>query len=165
MPESRGETALTLENLNRMAEDVRSDSGPGSTTRAFNEELIATFRAQGGRMPGELEGSRFLLLTTTGARSGRERTTPLAYVKLDDRVLIVASKGGAPSHPAWYHNLVAHPDVTVERDGAEYRARAVVIEGDERDALYDRIARKITQFAEYQRRTPRRIPLVELVAD
>src|SRR5918998_4809415 len=97
---------LTMNNLNRMAEEVRSDGGPGSTTKAFNEEVIAAFRAHDGRMPGELEGSRFLLLTTTGARSGRQRTTPLAYVKLDDRILIVASKGGAPGHPAWYHNLV-----------------------------------------------------------
>ena len=154
---------LSLQNLTRMAEDVRSEEGPGSTTKAFNEELIAEFRAHGGRMPGELEGSRFLLLTTTGARSGRQRTTPLAYVKLDGRIIIVASKGGAPSHPAWYHNLVAHPRVAVERDGAEYQAEAVVIEGPERDELYERIAGKISQFAEYQRRTTRRIPLVELV--
>ncbi len=104
------------------------------------------------------------LLTTTGARSGKQRTTPLAYIKLDDRILIIASKGGAPEHPAWYVNLVANPTVTVELGAETYQATATTITGEERDELFARVAAKISNFADYQQRTDRVIPVVELKA-
>lgn len=163
MPETAEPGALTVDNLNRMAEEVRSDGGPASTTRSFNEALIDEFRANGGKLTGELARARFLLLTTTGARSGRRRTTPLAYLPVDGRIVVIASMGGAPSSPAWFHNLVANPDVTVERGTETYAARAVVTEGADRDDLFAKVSAKISNFADYQSRTTRVIPVVELV--
>lgn len=153
---------LTGANLQAMSEDVQADGGPSAITKAFNETLIAEFRANGGVLAGEFERARFLLLTTTGAKSAKRRTTPLAYVKLDDRILIIASKGGAPKHPAWFLNLVANPEVTVELGPEAYQAEAVVLQGAERDELFARAAAKISNFAEYQTRTDRVIPVVEL---
>lgn len=153
---------LTMANLGKMSDEVRSETGPAATTRTFNESLIAEFRASGGVLSGELARARFVLLTTKGAKSGRERTTPLAYSKVEDRILIVASMGGAPSSPAWYHNLVAHPEVTVEIGAETYRAQAVVTEGADRDGLFAQISAKLPVFAEYQNRTTRLIPVVEL---
>ena len=162
MAETAEPEALTVDNMNRMAEEVRSETGPASTTRSFNEALIAEFRANGGRLSGELARGRFLLLTTTGARSGRQRTTPLTYLVIDGRIVIIASMGGAPASPAWFHNLVAHPEVTVELGGETYRARAVVTEGPDRDDLFAKVCAKISTFADYQARTTRVIPVVEL---
>jgi deazaflavin-dependent oxidoreductase (nitroreductase family) len=154
---------LTLKNLlDGLAGEIRSPEGPGAVTRLFNQTLIEEFRANGGRLSGELATSPFLLLTTTGARSGRRRTTPLAYLSLGGRIVIIASKGGAQTHPAWYLNLVAHPEVTVELGEETYPAQAVVIEGSERDRLYAEIASRMPAFADYERRTDRRIPVVEL---
>ena len=156
---------LTVANLEAMSEDVRSNGGPSETTRAFNQSLISEFRANAGVLSGDFARARFLLLTTTGARSGKQRTTPLAYIKLDDRILIIASKGGAPKHPAWYANLVANPMVTVELGADTYQAVAITIVGEERDELFARVAAKIPNFADYQQRTDRVIPVVELKAE
>jgi deazaflavin-dependent oxidoreductase (nitroreductase family) len=154
---------LTFSNLlDGLAGEIRSDSGPGGFTRSFNEALIAEFRANAGKLSGEFANAHFLLLTTTGARSGKQRTTPLAYIPIDGRILIVASKGGASTHPAWYWNLIAHPEVTVELGAETYAAEAVAIQGQERDALYAEIASRVPTFAEYQNRTERVIPLFEL---
>lgn len=155
---------LTVANLEAMSEDVRSEGGPSETTRSFNQSLISEFRANGGVLSGDFARARFLLLTTTGARSGKQRTTPLAYIKLDDRILIIASKGGAPTHPAWYVNLAANPMVTVELGDQTYQATAITITGPERDELFARVAAKIPNFADYQQRTDRVIPVVELKA-
>lgn len=155
---------LTVANLEAMSEEVRSEAGPSSTTRAFNHSLISEFRANKGVLAGDFARARFLLLTTTGAKSGKQRTTPLAYVKLDDRILIIASKGGAPKHPAWYVNLAANPTVTVELGADTYQATATTITGPERDELFARVAAKIPNFADYQLRTDRVIPVVELLA-
>jgi len=155
--------ALSVENLSRMADDVRSAEGPGATTKAFNEALISEFRAKGGKLHGELSRARFLLLTTTGARSGRKRTCPLAYFVLEDRLVVIASKGGAPTSPAWFANLVANPGVTVELGAETFEATAVVLEGEDRDRLFEQVASKSRQFAEYQQRTTRKIPVVQLV--
>jgi len=103
-----------------------------------------------------------LLLTTTGAKSGTLRTTPLVYLPDGDRLVVIASKGGAPTHPAWYHNLVAHPDVTVEVGSEMLPVRAAVLSGEERDRLYARQAALRPAFAEYQAKTTRRIPVVAL---
>jgi len=129
----------------------------------FNRGIIEEFRANGGKVGGPFEGAPILLLTTTGARSGARRTTPLAYLADGDRILIFASKAGAPTHPAWYHNLLAHPEVTVEIGGETRAVRAVVLTGDERDRLFAQQARRMPGFAEYQARTSRVIPVVALV--
>jgi deazaflavin-dependent oxidoreductase (nitroreductase family) len=128
----------------------------------FNQQLIAKYREHGGQIDGPFTGRTLLLLTTTGARSGRERTTPVAYTRDGDNLVIIASKGGAPEHPAWYHNLVAHPEVTVELGAERFPARAVVPEGAERDRLFAQMATKMPNFARYQENTARQIPVVVL---
>jgi len=128
----------------------------------FNQRIIAEFRANGGTVGGPFAGAPMLLLTTTGARSGEQRTTPLVYLPDGDRLVVIASKGGAPTHPAWYHNLVAHPDVTVEVGSETLPVRAAVLSGEERDRLYARQAALRPAFAEYQAKTTRRIPVVAL---
>jgi deazaflavin-dependent oxidoreductase (nitroreductase family) len=154
---------LTQSNLlDGLAGEIRSSDGPGEFTKGFNEALIDEFRANGGVISGELSNARFLLLTTTGAKSGKQRTTPLVYIPIDDRILIIASRGGAADHPAWYWNLLAHPEVMVEIGTDTYPALAVPIEGEERDRLFSEVASRIPTFADYQRRTDRVIPVFEL---
>ena len=126
----------------------------------YNQRVIEEFRANGGVVHGR--GSSLLLLTTTGAKSGQQRTTPLAYTRDGDHYIILASKGGAPTNPAWYHNLVANPTVTVELPGRSFQARAVVTEGEERQRLFDAQAQVMPAFAEYQRNTTRQIPVIAL---
>jgi deazaflavin-dependent oxidoreductase (nitroreductase family) len=93
----------------------------------FNDGIIEQFRANAGQMTsGPFAGRSLLLLTTKGAKTGEARTSPLAYSRDGDRLVIIASKGGAPTHPAWYHNLRAHPEVTVELGAETFRARATV---------------------------------------
>ncbi|MFC4051743.1 nitroreductase/quinone reductase family protein [Actinomadura syzygii] len=130
----------------------------------FNTEIIEEFRAGGGRVGGPFEGGRLLLLTTVGARSGAPHTTPLGY--LPDgvgRVLVIASAGGAPKHPAWFHNLVANPRVTVESDAFTYEADAVVLTGAERDRAFARAAEADPGWARYEAAAGRRLPVVALV--
>ncbi|WP_433226280.1 nitroreductase/quinone reductase family protein [Actinomadura formosensis] len=130
----------------------------------FNRQVIAEFRANGGRVGGPFEGGRLLLLTTTGARSGARHTTPLGYLPDGDgRVLVIASAGGAPKNPAWFHNLVAHPRVTVESGAFTYEADAVVLEGDERDAAFARAVEADPGWGEYAARSGRTLPVVALV--
>jgi deazaflavin-dependent oxidoreductase (nitroreductase family) len=124
--------------------------------RAANRKLIAEFRAAGRR----LEGRPLLLLTTTGRRSGEPYTTPMMYVRLDDRLLVIASAAGAPKHPDWYRNLEADPAVTVEVDGGEHAATARP--AADRDALFARIVEQYAFFADHQAGTDRTIPVVEL---
>ena len=129
----------------------------------FNQQLIAQFRANGGQIvTGMFKGAPLLLLTTTGAKSGQPRTTPLAYTRDGDRWVIIASNGGAPTNPAWHHNLVARPTAAVEVGGATFPVRARVAAGAERDRLYDQMAAQMPGFAEYQRKTTRMIPVVTL---
>jgi deazaflavin-dependent oxidoreductase (nitroreductase family) len=128
----------------------------------FNQRIIAEFHANGGTVGGPFAGAPMLLLTTTGAKSGTLRTTPLVYLPDGDRLVVIASKGGAPTHPAWYHNLVANPDVTVEVGSETLPVRAAVLFGEERDRLYARQAGLRPAFAEYQAKTTRRIPVVAL---
>lgn len=129
----------------------------------FNQALIGEFRANGGKISsGPFAGGNLLLLTTTGAKSGKERTNPLVYFKDGDRIIIVASKAGAPTNPDWYYNLVAHPQVTVEVGSERFQARAVVAEAAERDRLFTEIARNNAGFARYQEKTSRQIPIVIL---
>lgn len=147
-----------------LADDIRSDAGPGQATGSYNRAFIAHFRANGGAMPGDLGLVPWMLLTTTGAKSGRERTVPLAFFDRDGRIFIIASRGGAAVHPAWFHNLVANPDVVAEFGDAPVPSTAVVLEGDERDEVFTWVCEQNGTFAKYQSRTERTIPVIELVA-
>jgi len=128
----------------------------------FNQRIIAEFRANEGKVGGPFAGAPMLLLSTTGAKSGQRRTTPLVYLPDGDRFTIFASKGGAPQHPSWYHNLVAHPDTMVEVGTETIPVTATVITGEERDQLYAKQAGLRPAFGEYQAKTTRRIPVVAL---
>lgn len=128
----------------------------------FNQDLINEFRANNGVVTGVFANRPLLLLTTTGAKSGQPRTMPLVYTTDGDRIVVIASKGGAPTSPDWYHNLLANPEATVELPGETFRVRATVAEGAERQRLYDRQAALMPAFAEYQQKTTRQIPLLIL---
>jgi deazaflavin-dependent oxidoreductase (nitroreductase family) len=133
------------------------------TTNDWNSEIIEHFRANQGTMhSGPFKGGQLLLLTTSGARSGRLHTNPLAYTRDGDRYVVIASKGGAPTNPDWYHNVVANPAVTIEVGPERFPATARVAEGEERDRLYAAQAAVMPGFAEYQRHTRRRIPVITL---
>jgi deazaflavin-dependent oxidoreductase (nitroreductase family) len=128
----------------------------------FNAKIIEEYRSTGGKLSGGLAGAPILLLTTTGAKSGKQRVNPLAYLPDGDRVLVFASKAGAPTNPDWYHNVLAHPDVTIEIDGETRPVRAVVIDGAERDALFARQKAAMPGFADYEAKTDRVIPVIAL---
>lgn len=129
---------------------------------SFNQQIIEEFRANGGKAGGPFEGGDLLLLTTTGARSGTEHTVPLGYVRDGDLLLVVGSAGGAPRHPAWYHNLLAHPVVRVELGTEVFEANAVPAEGARRAELFELVVRAAPGYAGYQARTGRALPVVTL---
>jgi deazaflavin-dependent oxidoreductase (nitroreductase family) len=128
----------------------------------FNQNVIEEFRTNGGKVGGMFEGAPMLLLTSTGAKSGRQHTTPVVYTRDRDRLVIVASKAGAPTNPAWFHNLVANPEVTVEVGAETFPMRAVVTQGEERTRLFDAQAALMPNFAEYAKNTTRVIPVIAL---
>ena len=128
----------------------------------FNAAIIDEFRANAGKVGGPFEGAPMVLLHTRGARSGAEHVNPLVYQPVGDDLAIFASKGGAPTHPDWYHNLVAHPDVTVELGPDTVALRARVAEGDERERIWSRQKEVMPGFADYEAKTPRVIPVVIL---
>ncbi|MER7246209.1 nitroreductase/quinone reductase family protein [Kribbella sp. NPDC000426] len=129
----------------------------------FTAQLIDEFRANAGQVGGPFENSRLLLLTTTGARSGQPRTAIVGYYPDRDRVLVVGSAGGSPNHPAWYHNLLADPEVTVDLGLFTYQATAVVLRGAERDEVFARLVEADPGWGDYQAQTTRTIPVVALV--
>ena len=130
----------------------------------FNSDLIDEIRATKGHLTsGPFAGRQVLVLTTTGAKTGAKRETPLVYSRDGNDIVIIASMGGAPSHPAWYHNLVANPRVTVEVDGERIDATAHVADSDERRRLYDQHAELHPSFTEYEAKTGGRvIPVIVL---
>jgi deazaflavin-dependent oxidoreductase (nitroreductase family) len=128
----------------------------------FNTKVIEEFRSNAGICGGFFEGKPMVLVTHTGAKSGVRRTTPLVCSTDRDRIVIIASMGGAPTNPAWYHNLVAHPEVTVEHGTETYTARATEVHGDERQRLYDQQAAIMPFFTEYAAKTDRIIPVLVL---
>ena len=128
----------------------------------FNTGVIEEFRANGGKVGGMFEGAPLVLVTHKGAKSGTERTTPLVCSTDNGKVVIVASMGGAPNNPAWYHNMVANPIVTVETGSKTYQARAVEVPGGERQRLFDQQAEAMPQFKEYAANTSRTIPVLVL---
>jgi len=128
----------------------------------WNKDTIDRFRAQGGKGVGPF-GDKLLLLTTRGAKSGTVRTTPLVYHRDGDRYVIAASKGGAPSHPSWYHNLVKHPDAEIEVGTEKFKVRArPIAKGPERDRLYEAHGENFSAFRDYPKKTSRVIPVVVL---
>jgi deazaflavin-dependent oxidoreductase (nitroreductase family) len=133
-----------------------------TTVNDFNRNLIAEFRAGEGKVSGPFEGAPLLLLTTTGAKTGRKHTTPVVYQQDGDRIVVFGSKGGAPSHPAWYHNLVANPTVTVELPAETFEARAVTVEGGERDRIWSAQKELMPGFKDYEAKTDRQIPVIVL---
>ncbi|MGK8520236.1 nitroreductase family deazaflavin-dependent oxidoreductase [Nocardia asteroides] len=129
----------------------------------WNTQIIEEFRANQGKVGGPFAGRELLLLTSTGARSGRRRTTPLAFIRDGDDIVVVASKAGAPTNPDWFHNVSADPEVTLEIGTETLRATATPItEGPERDRLYAAMVEVMPGFAEYQEKTDRVIPVVKL---
>jgi len=132
--------------------------------RMFVASHIGLFRLSGGRIGSSMMGGRVLLLTTTGNKSGKPRTVPVMYFELDGKRYVIASFGGSPQHPAWYKNLAAKPDVTVEVKGRRYAARAVVVEGEERAKVWALAVSQMKQFDGYEKKTDgkRQIPVVAL---
>lgn len=128
----------------------------------WNQQIIAEFRANDGKVGGPFEGAPMVLVTHTGAKSGTERTTPLMYLPNGDDIVIFASKAGAPTNPDWFHNLVANPDATAEVGTETFAVRARVAEGAERDDLWSRQKTAYPQFQEYEDSTDRVIPVVVL---
>jgi deazaflavin-dependent oxidoreductase (nitroreductase family) len=133
-----------------------------SNQNEYNRKLIEDFRASRGVSADPFAGRPLLLLTTTGARSGQRHTTPLMYVPDRDRLLVIASNAGAPAHPHWYRNLLAHPEATVEVGADTFEVRAVVLEGAERQQLWDRIVASYPFFTDHQAKITREIPVVAL---
>jgi len=128
----------------------------------FNRNLINDLRTNGKPTSGPFLGRNVLILTTKGAQSGEVRENPLVYTRDGDHYVIVASKGGAPTHPAWYHNLVQHPEVTIEVGKDKFKARAHVAQGDEHERLYTHHADINPTFHDYRKRTTRKIPVIVL---
>ena len=130
--------------------------------KEHNRQLIEEFRATRNQVGGPVEGRHLLLLTTTGARSGKLRTTPMMYIPDGERLLVVASNAGAPNHPDWYRNLVGHPHVTLEVGTESFDTTAVGPEGEERQQLWIRIVELYPFFAEHQAKITRQIPVIVL---
>lgn len=128
----------------------------------FNKQIIEEFRNNDGRVGGPFAGRPLLLLNSIGAKSGEPRTSPLVYTMDAGRYIIIASKGGAPTNPDWYYNILANPLVTLEVGREQFQARATVANDEERDRLFAQMAEQMPGFAEYQQKTTRKIPVVIL---
>jgi len=133
-----------------------------SDPNEWNNSIIAEFRANGGKVGGRFADRPLLLLHTTGAKSRQQRLNPVAYTTDGDRLVIIASKGGAPTNPDWYYNLVANPLVNVEVGTEQFQAHAAIPAEPERIRLFNQMATAMPGFAEYQRKTTRLIPVVVL---
>ena len=128
----------------------------------FNEQIVEEFRANDGVVGGPFDGATLLLLHTTGAKSGKERVSPLVYRTDGDHLVVFGSKGGAPTHPDWYRNLVANPKASVEVGTDRFDVVAHTAEGDERTRIWEQQKHDVPQFAEYEKNTDREIPVVVL---
>jgi deazaflavin-dependent oxidoreductase (nitroreductase family) len=127
-----------------------------------NRAIIDEFRANDGKLGGNFEGAPVLLLHSTGAKSGKPRVNPMMYLRDGERLVVFASKAGAPTNPDWYHNLVANPDATVEVGAETFAVHATVLIGAERDRLFAKQAQLYPGFKDYEARTTRTIPVVAL---
>lgn len=128
----------------------------------WNDKIIEEFRSNGGRVGGNFAGAPLLLLHSTGAKSGQQRISPMMYLPDGERFLVFASNAGADSHPAWYHNLKANPDASVEVGTSTRKVRATDLEGAERNSFYEKQATLYPGFATYQEGTDRVIPVIAL---
>ena len=128
----------------------------------MNKQIIEEFRANDGKVGGYFANNTLLLLHTTGAKSGKERINPLATFEAGDRLVVLASKGGAPSNPDWYYNVVANPEVSVEYGTEAFQARATVTSEPERSELFEKMVSKMPGFGEYAEKTTRVMPVVTL---
>ena len=128
----------------------------------LNQAVISEFRANQGRVSSPMEGMPIVLLTMTGAKTGRTLTRPLCYSRDGDRIVIIASYGGAPHNPPWYHNLLANPVVTVEVGTEKFKARATQVHSAERDRLFAAQSKLMPFFTDYQNKTKRQIPVLTL---
>jgi deazaflavin-dependent oxidoreductase (nitroreductase family) len=133
-----------------------------SEFKEWNRKIIDEFRANGGKVAGMFDGKTLLLLHTKGAKSQQERINPLAYVRDGERFVVIASKGGAPTNPDWYYNVLATPEVTVEVGTETFRVHARVAEERERTRLYNKMAEIMPGFEDYRRKTTRKIPVIVL---
>jgi deazaflavin-dependent oxidoreductase (nitroreductase family) len=133
-----------------------------SSVSEWNKAIVEEFRANSGKVGGQFADRPLLLLHTTGAKSGQQRINPLVYSTEGDRLVVVASKGGAPTNPDWYYNVIANPLVTVEVGTEQFQAQAAVAEEPERTHLFDQMAAEMPGFADYQRNTPRILPVITL---
>ena len=146
-----------------MSDQKSSGADAERAVNDWNAKVIEEFRANEGKVGGNFEGAPDVQLHTTGAKSGAARVNPMMYMNEGGRVYVFASKAGADSHPDWYHNLLAHPLVSVELGTERYDAKAVNVVGAERGRVYAEQANHFPGFAEYQEKTTRIIPVVELV--
>ncbi|WP_283633342.1 nitroreductase family deazaflavin-dependent oxidoreductase [Mycolicibacterium poriferae] len=137
----------------------------GSALADFNQAIIDEFRANDGVVGGPFEGATLLLLHTTGAKSGQPRVSPLAYLTVDGKMIIIGSYAGAPKDPAWVHNLRAHPRARIEVGTDAYDVAVRELPAGERDATYPKVTEMAPAFAEYQAKTTRVIPLFELTRE
>jgi deazaflavin-dependent oxidoreductase (nitroreductase family) len=166
----KGKPDFTWAELNEMADEQRSDDGPGSArwnaegsfVKDYNAAFIEEFRTNGGKIEGEIGFFDFTLITARGAKTGKPRTVPVAYYRVADRLVILASMGGSHRHPPWYHNILANPEITVEIGTDVFTATVVVTEGSDRQAVFDAICEEQPVYRDYQSRTQRLIPVIEL---
>jgi deazaflavin-dependent oxidoreductase (nitroreductase family) len=158
---------LTVAELAKLTEEVRAPGGPpkdAQHTKRFNEAMVAALRAAKYHIDGELSVFPLLILTNKGAKSGAKRENPLAYFVVDNRLFVVASMGGADINPPWYNNVVANPAVVVELNGVAFPAVAKTVGNSEHESIYTEVCKLIPVFKDYQERTKRVIPVVELIA-
>jgi deazaflavin-dependent oxidoreductase (nitroreductase family) len=151
-----------LTEENSAAANRRRNMSDALQFEEMNRPVIAEFRQTGGKAGGIFEGKPLVLVHHVGAKSGKERIAPLVPLLDGDRIYVFASKGGADTNPDWYHNLVANPETTVEFGSETFPVKARVLTGDERDSIYAKQSEVEPQFGEYQRKTTRLIPVLEL---
>lgn len=162
---------INWDAISTLRAEISAEDGPGSLgwagkrtkTKQINEAFMKTLRENKGKIPGELETVPAIIITTTGSKTGEPRSVPLACQVVDGRTFICASMGGSDRNPPWFNNLVKTPEVFVEKDGESYWATASILEGDERDQTFEKIASTLLFFAEYQSNTSRSIPVIELL--
>ena len=128
----------------------------------FNQKVIEEFRANAGKVGGQFAGAPMVLLTTKGAKSGKTYVHPLVYTRDGNKYVIIASFAGGPKNPSWFHNLVAHPTVTLEIGAEKFPAKASIASGAERERLFNAQATQMPVFNDYRKKTARQIPVVVL---
>ena len=142
--------------------DIYTAATDPPAQQRYNQLLIAQFRTNAGKVTGQFANLPVLLLKTIGAKTGAAGTTPLVYFKDGERYLIIASKAGAPTNPAWYHNLLANPAASVELPNESFEVQARIAKGDERDRLFQKVVAHFPIYVGYQQKTGRRIPVIVL---